>query len=52
MYNRKILSGTNIRKLISERNNKWRNYVPCSISEFIKNINGISRIVNIKKKDI
>ena len=51
MYNRKVFSGTYIRKLMFEKNDEWKKYVPKSISRFINSINGISRIINVEKKD-
>lgn len=51
MYNREVFSGTYIRKLMFEKNDEWKNYVPKSISRFINSINGISRIINVEKKD-
>lgn len=51
LYDRKILSGTEIRRRILEDDN-WEKYVPKATVETINEINGIERIKNLSKKEI
>ncbi len=51
LYDRKILSGTEIRRRILE-DDDWEKYVPQGTIETIQEINGVERIKNLAKKEI
>ena len=50
LYNRQLLQGKEIRKLMIEGGN-WEKYVPKSVAEVIKEIGGVERVKDIAKND-
>jgi nicotinamide-nucleotide adenylyltransferase len=51
LYNREIYSGTEVRRRILEGEN-WETLVPKSVSEVIKEIDGVQRLKNLSKKEL
>ncbi|MCP8318724.1 MAG: nicotinamide-nucleotide adenylyltransferase [Candidatus Methylarchaceae archaeon HK01B] len=49
-YKRETLSATEIRKRMLSRGD-WEELVPRSVAQFIKQIGGVERIINISKND-
>lgn len=47
---KKKFNGNNIRSLIREENNSWRNLVPNEVIELMKDFNGIKRIKKLDEK--
>lgn len=50
MYQREQYSGTAIRKLMME-NGEWSLLVPDSVADFIREIGGVSRLIDVSKSD-
>ena len=48
--NRKVYSGTHIRKLII-KDGKWEKLVPQEVAKFIREIDGINRLKDLAKSD-
>lgn len=50
-FERTKLSGTNIRKMIFEKNKEWKKLVPKSVLKIIEKIKGEERIIAINSND-
>ncbi len=50
LYNRQLLQGKEIRKLMLEGGN-WEKYVPKSVAEVIREIGGVERIRDVARND-
>lgn len=50
-YERKKLSGTNIRKMILEKDNEWKKLVPKKVVKTIEKMKGEKRILDINSND-